>query len=169
MTSAICFAKPLNERRPEKADNLCRIAQLNVSYWRLPKLSTYRKQNSNWTRLSPALPAPTPRLLRPNSILYHLMRNTTAYEKLASEVDTAVADGMLSTPVACAEAVKRPYLKACINEGMRLHPSVGLTMPPSSTRRRNNHFRLPFPRRLPCRRQRRCRTVRQRCLRAGCR
>ena len=64
-----------------------------------------------------------------NSILYHLMRNPTAYEKLTAEVDAAVADGTLSIPVAYAEAVKLPFLKACINEGMRLHPSVGLTMP----------------------------------------
>ena len=57
------------------------------------------------------------------------MRNPTAYEKLTAEIDTAVADGKLSIPVAYAEAIKLPYLKACINEGMRLHPSVGLTMP----------------------------------------
>ena len=57
------------------------------------------------------------------------MRNSTAYEKLTTEVDTAVANGTLSIPVAYAEAVKLPYLKGCINEGMRLHPSVGLTMP----------------------------------------
>jgi cytochrome P450 len=64
-----------------------------------------------------------------NSILYHLMHNPAAYEKLTAEIDAAVADGTLSMPVAYAEAVKLPYLKACINEGMRLHPSVGLTMP----------------------------------------
>lgn len=57
------------------------------------------------------------------------MRNTAAYEKLTAEVDAAVADGKLSMPVAYAEATTLPYLKACVNEGMRLHPSVGLTMP----------------------------------------
>ena len=57
------------------------------------------------------------------------MRNPTAYEKLTAEIDTAVANGTLSIPVAYADAVKLPYLKACVNEGMRLHPSVGFTMP----------------------------------------
>ena len=57
------------------------------------------------------------------------MRNPAAYKKLTTEIDTAVANGSLSMPVAYAEAIKLPYLKACINEGMRLHPSVGLTMP----------------------------------------
>ena len=64
-----------------------------------------------------------------NSILYHLMRDPASYEKLTAEIDAAVADGTLSMPATYAEAVKLPYLRACINEGMRLHPSVGLTMP----------------------------------------
>ena len=57
------------------------------------------------------------------------MCNLSAYKKLTTEVDAAVASGTLSIPVPYAEAIKLPYLKACINEGMRLHPSVGLTMP----------------------------------------
>ncbi|KAL8955546.1 MAG: hypothetical protein Q9193_006648, partial [Seirophora villosa] len=64
-----------------------------------------------------------------NSVLYHLMRNPTAYRKLTAEIDAAVQNGTLSLPVTYANAIKLPYLRACINEGMRLHPSVGLTMP----------------------------------------
>ncbi|KAI4094917.1 MAG: hypothetical protein LQ344_001962 [Seirophora lacunosa] len=64
-----------------------------------------------------------------NSVLYHLMRNPTAYRKLTAEIDAAVQNGTLSLPIAYADAIKLPYLRACINEGMRLHPSVGLTMP----------------------------------------
>lgn len=57
------------------------------------------------------------------------MRNPSAYDKLTAEIDAAVASGRLSTPVAYVEAIKLPYLKSCINEGMRMHPSVALTMP----------------------------------------
>ncbi|KAL6719344.1 hypothetical protein ACLMJK_003583 [Lecanora helva] len=63
------------------------------------------------------------------SILYHLLKHPAAYSKLTTEIDTAVDNGTLSVPVAYSEAIKLPYLKACVNEGMRLHPSVGLTMP----------------------------------------
>jgi cytochrome P450 len=57
------------------------------------------------------------------------MKTPKSYEKLTTEVDTAVAQGTLSMPVIYSEAIKLPYLKACVSEGMRLHPSVGLTMP----------------------------------------
>ena len=56
------------------------------------------------------------------------MRNPAAYTKLTAEIDAAIDTDMLSMPVTYAEATKLLYLKACINEGMRLHPSIGLLM-----------------------------------------
>lgn len=57
------------------------------------------------------------------------MLNSDTYSKLKTEVDSAISDGTLSMPVLYAQAIKLPYLKACVNEGMRLHPSVALTLP----------------------------------------
>lgn len=64
-----------------------------------------------------------------SSILGHLIRKPKAYEKLTAEIDTTFSNRLLSSPVKYNEAIKLPYLRACINEGMRLHPSVGLSMP----------------------------------------
>lgn len=63
------------------------------------------------------------------SVLYHLIKSPRDYERLLAELDDAAARGELSSPVQYAEAAKLPFLCACIKEGMRLHPSVGLTMP----------------------------------------
>lgn len=67
-----------------------------------------------------------------SSIIGHMIRSPRVYQKLTSEIDTAIADGELSVPVKYKEAIKLPYLRACINEGMRMHPSVGLSMPRES-------------------------------------
>lgn len=64
------------------------------------------------------------------AVFYYLMRCPVAYERLLSELDTATESGALSAPnVKYAEAVKLPYLIAVVKEAMRMHPSVGLTMP----------------------------------------
>lgn len=63
------------------------------------------------------------------AVFYYLMTNPETYQKLMSELDKAAAKGELSSPVKYAEAIKLPYLCATIKEAMRLHPSVGLTMP----------------------------------------
>jgi hypothetical protein len=63
------------------------------------------------------------------SILYHLLRTPAAYAKLTGEIDEADNSGMLSPRLQYPEAVGLPYLIACCKEGMRLHPSVGVTLP----------------------------------------
>lgn len=58
------------------------------------------------------------------------MKNPSAYDKLVAEIDEATREGRLSTPhLKYSEAVKLPYLVGCCKEGMRLHPSVGLSLP----------------------------------------
>ncbi|EOA88692.1 uncharacterized protein SETTUDRAFT_106678 [Exserohilum turcica Et28A] len=63
------------------------------------------------------------------AIIYHLMRTPASYTKLTAEIDEADLAGHLSPDIQYHEAVGLPYLMACCKEGMRLHPSVGMTLP----------------------------------------
>ncbi|KAH0841174.1 hypothetical protein AYO21_06936 [Fonsecaea monophora] len=63
------------------------------------------------------------------SVIYHLMKNPTVYKEVMAEIDDADEHGLLSNPIQYSEASTLPLLCACIKEAMRLHPSVGLTMP----------------------------------------
>ncbi|KAK0739418.1 cytochrome P450 [Apiosordaria backusii] len=65
------------------------------------------------------------------SILYHLMKNPRTYRKLRDEIDAAVAEGRLSCSgrAKYANAVKLSYFDACCKEGMRIHASLGLSLP----------------------------------------
>lgn len=56
------------------------------------------------------------------------MKYPDAYDRLQQEIDEAAASGDLSSPVKYAEAIRLPYLCACIKEALRLHPGVQLTM-----------------------------------------
>jgi cytochrome P450 len=56
------------------------------------------------------------------------MRNPAVYEQLIQEIDTAAEEGQLSSPVKYSEAIKLPFLCACIKEALRVHPGVALTM-----------------------------------------
>ncbi|KAE8363569.1 cytochrome P450 [Aspergillus caelatus] len=65
-----------------------------------------------------------------SGILYHIFRNPRVYAKLTAEIDSAVKCNQLSTPHICYnEAVKLPYLAACIREGIRMHPITGVSFP----------------------------------------
>lgn len=63
------------------------------------------------------------------AIFYYLLKNPRSLAKLLEEIDTAFATGALSFPVRFNEAIKLPYLHACVREGMRIHPSVGTMFP----------------------------------------
>lgn len=57
------------------------------------------------------------------------MRTPSAYARLTAEIDEAEQAGLLSQDIQYHEAVGLSYLMACCKEGMRLHPSVGMTLP----------------------------------------
>lgn len=58
-----------------------------------------------------------------------MLKNPQAYHRLQKEVDQADAEGRLSSSVTFAESNELPYLIAVTKEAMRIHPSVGLSMP----------------------------------------
>lgn len=53
-----------------------------------------------------------------------LITNPAAYSSLQKEVDEAVKQGRLSSPISEAEAKTLPYLQAVIREGLRMYPPV---------------------------------------------
>jgi len=64
------------------------------------------------------------------AVLYHLCRNPQAMEMLRDEVESMtseVGDHTRTWPLSVAN--KMPYLQACIWEGLRLHPAVGMSLP----------------------------------------
>ncbi|KAK5031506.1 hypothetical protein LTR13_007834 [Exophiala sideris] len=65
------------------------------------------------------------------AMFYYLMTNPAVYAELMAELDESLATGIIPTsgPISYAQAIKLPYVCATIKEAMRLHPSVGLTMP----------------------------------------
>lgn len=50
-------------------------------------------------------------------------------DTLVDEILAASASGKLSRCIRYAEAIELPYLVACIKEGLRIHPSVGMSLP----------------------------------------
>lgn len=63
------------------------------------------------------------------SIFYHVLRDQHVYDKLQAEIDEAEQQGRLSDPITFNEAMQLPYLVAVCKEGMRVFPSVGMTLP----------------------------------------
>ena len=79
------------------------------------------------------------------AVFYFLLRDNESYRRVQKEIDDASAAGSLSNPPQYSESLDLPILCACIKEAMRLHLSVGLTMP--RTVPGGRHYSL---RSIPC-------------------
>ncbi|KAF6832657.1 benzoate 4-monooxygenase cytochrome p450 [Colletotrichum plurivorum] len=58
-----------------------------------------------------------------------IMTNHGVYARLREEIDTAAAEGRISSPITDAEARKMPYLQAIIREGIRYWPPATGLLP----------------------------------------
>ncbi|MCJ1230031.1 hypothetical protein MMC12_006702 [Toensbergia leucococca] len=56
--------------------------------------------------------------------LLYVLTNPTVYLKLRKEILSATSDPARSGPIQLLEALKMPYLQACIKEGLRIFPPV---------------------------------------------
>lgn len=63
------------------------------------------------------------------SIFYFIQKHPQVLRKLLEEIDTAFSEGRLKSPLRFNDAFKLPYLRAVVNEAMRVHPSMGLSLP----------------------------------------
>jgi cytochrome P450 len=63
------------------------------------------------------------------AIFYFLMKHPQKMSKLVQSIDEAFEKGILTHPVQYNHAMKVPYLKAVIQESLRLFPPFGVPMP----------------------------------------
>lgn len=60
------------------------------------------------------------------AILLAIISNPLVYANLQREIDNAISDGNISSPITDTEARQLPYLQACITEGLRKFPPITL-------------------------------------------
>ncbi|KXX81590.1 Pisatin demethylase [Madurella mycetomatis] len=63
------------------------------------------------------------------AIIAQVITRSSLYRRLQQEIDEAVVEGRISSPVADAEARKLPFLQACIKEALRMWPPINSAMP----------------------------------------
>ena len=64
------------------------------------------------------------------SVIYHLLKNPECKRRLIEEIDSQMAEvGSPKAVVPLDQTKQMPYLQACLYEGLRLHPAVGMSLP----------------------------------------
>ena len=63
------------------------------------------------------------------AIIYYLLKNPACKEKLVDEIDTLKREGELEEPITLEQTKCMPYLQACLHEGLRCDPAVGMSLP----------------------------------------
>lgn len=63
------------------------------------------------------------------SVIYYLLKNPKYKQRLIEEIDAYEGDGRLTEPITLEQAKHMPYLQACLYEGLRCHPAVGMSLP----------------------------------------
>ncbi|KAJ9660997.1 hypothetical protein H2201_006725 [Coniosporium apollinis] len=58
------------------------------------------------------------------ALFLYLITSPLVLAKLRSEIDGAIKDGRISSPIRDSEARQLPYLQACIREALRIYPPV---------------------------------------------
>lgn len=66
--------------------------------------------------------------------MLHIITSPLVYQKLQTEIDLAIAEARVSSPISDAEARRLPYLQACIKEGLRIWPPINGMQPRASDR-----------------------------------
>ena len=63
------------------------------------------------------------------SVIYNLLKNPKYRARLIEEIDTHGKDGKSSEPITLEQTKNMPFLQACLYEGLRCHPAVGMSLP----------------------------------------
>ena len=64
-----------------------------------------------------------------SSVIYHLLKNPECKRKLVKEIDVEANKVGTTKPITFEQTTRMPYLQACLYEGLRLHPAVGMSLP----------------------------------------
>ena len=63
------------------------------------------------------------------TVIYYLLKNPKCKRKLVEELDTQKRAGKLTELITLEQTKYMPYLQACLYEGLRCHPAVGMSLP----------------------------------------